>query len=440
MKVRKAIIMGAAGRDFHNFNVYFRDNPNYKVVAFTATQIPFIENRRYPPELAGSNYPDGIPIYPEKMLPELIVKYDVDDVFFSYSDVSHIYVMNKASLVNSCGATFQLLGFKDTMLTSNKPVVAVVAMRTGAGKSPTSRYVAKVLKEMDYKVGVIRHPMPYGDLLKERAMRFEKIEDLDKYDVTIEEKEDYEPHIINGFKVYSGVDYAEILDEAQNENDVILWDGGNNDFPFIKPDVYITVVDPYRWMHIDTYYPGEVNIRSADIIIVSKVNTAPKENVDAAIKKVKELNKNAVIIKAGISIKPDKEIDISGKKVLVIEDGPTVTHGEMPFGAAYIYAQKMNAEIIDPQPYAIGTIKDVFNKYKHLKKVLPAVGYSDEQMKELEEIINSANIDYVVSATPTMLERYLKINKTMIHISYELEDYNNEFKAVLSRSFEKFRK
>lgn len=430
MRIRRAIIMGAAGRDFHNFNVYFRGNPNYKVVAFTATQIPFIENRRYPPELAGLNYPDGIPIYPEDMLPELIKKYDVDDVFFSYSDVSHIYVMNRASLANSCGATFQLLGFKDTMLTADKPVVAVVAMRTGAGKSPTSRYVAKLLKEKGFRVGVIRHPMPYGDLLKQRSMKFEDLEDLDRYNVTIEEREDYEPHIVNGFKVYSGVDYLDVLNEAQKENDIILWDGGNNDYPFIKPDIYITVVDPFRWRHIDTYYPGEVNVRSAEIIVVTKVNTASAEDVDAAIKKVREINKSADVIKVGISIKPDKDVDISGKKVLVIEDGPTVTHGEMPFGAAYLYAEGMNAEIIDPRPYAVGTIKEVFRRYRHLKNILPAVGYSDLQMRELEGIINSVDADYVVSATPTILERYLDIDKTMIHVSYELDDYEKRFKRI----------
>ena len=436
MKIRKAIIMGAAGRDFHNFNVYFRNNPSYRVVAFTATQIPFIENRRYPPELAGPNYPDGIPIYPEEELPELIAKYNVDDVFFSYSDVSHNYVMNRASLVNGCGATFQLLGFKDTMLLSDKPVIAVVAMRTGAGKSPTSRYVARILKDRGYKVGVVRHPMPYGDLLEQRSMKFEELEDLDKYNVTIEEREDYEPHIINGFRVYSGVDYMDILKQAQRENDVILWDGGNNDYPFIKPDIYITVVDPYRWRHIDTYYPGEINVREADIIVVTKINTAPKENVEAAVNKAKEINEDAEIVKVGISIKPDKDININGKKVLIIEDGPTVTHGGMSFGAAYLYAQKMNAELIDPRPFATGTLKDVFNKYTHLKNVLPAVGYSDQQMRELEKIINSIDVDYVVSATPTMLERYLKINKTMIHISYELEDYDEHFKNILSKYLE----
>lgn len=434
---RKAIIMGAAGRDFHNFNVFFRNNPDYDVVAFTATQIPFIENRRYPPELAGPRYPEGIPIYPEEMLPELIKKYGVQDVFFSYSDVSHVYVMNRASLVNSCGASFHLLGAEDTMIKSEKPVVAVVAMRTGAGKSPTSRYIAREIKERGYKAGVIRHPMPYGDLVKQRVMKFETLEDLDKYDVTIEEREDYEPHIVNGFTVYSGVDYELVLREAEKDSDVILWDGGNNDYPFIKPDLFITVVDPYRWRHIDTYYPGEMNVRSADVIVVTKVNTAPEEDVKKAIEKARDINKRALIIKAGIVLKPNKDINISGRKVLVIEDGPTVTHGEMPFGAAYLYAKDHGAEIIDPRPYLVGTVKEAFKKYTHLKDVLPALGYSREQMKELEQIINSSDADYVVSATPTMLERYLNIEKPIIHISYELDDYTGRLREVLSEFLEK---
>ena len=434
---RKAIIMGAAGRDFHNFNVFFRNNPDYEVVAFTATQIPFIENRRYPPELAGPRYPEGIPIYPEEMLPELIEKYGVQDVFFSYSDVSHVYVMNRASLVNSCGASFHLLGAEDTMIKSEKPVVAVVAMRTGAGKSPTSRYIAREIKERGYKAGVIRHPMPYGDLVKQRVMKFETLEDLDKYDVTIEEREDYEPHIVNGFTVYSGVDYELVLREAEKDSDVILWDGGNNDYPFIKPDLFITVVDPYRWRHIDTYYPGEMNVRSADVIVVTKVNTAPEEDVKKAIEKTRELNNRALIIKAGIVLKPNKDINISGKKVLVIEDGPTVTHGEMPFGAAYLYAKEHDAEIVDPGPYLVGTVKEAFKKYSHLKDVLPALGYSREQMKELEQIINSSDADYIVSATPTMLERYLSIEKPIIHISYELDDYTGRLREVLTEFLDK---
>lgn len=430
-KPRKVIIMGAAGRDFHNFNVYFRNNPNYKVVAFTATQIPFIENRIYPPELAGPLYPEGIPIYSEEALPDLIRKLEVDDVVFSYSDVSHVYVMNRASLVNSLGASFHLLGFKDTVLKSSKPVIAVVAMRTGAGKSPTSRYVSKVLRSLNFRVGIIRHPMPYGDLRKQAVMRFESLEDLDRYSVTIEEREDYEPHILNGFRVYSGVLYDEILKLAESENDILIWDGGNNDYPFIEPDVYITVVDPFRWEHIDTYYPGEVNVRSADIVVVTKVNTAPKNSVQNAVNKVRELNKRAVIVKVGIKLIPNKEVELAGKKVLVIEDGPTITHGEMPYGAAYIYAKEKSAIIANPRPYLIGSLVEIYEKYPHIGEVLPAVGYSRSQMEELEAVINSMDVDYVVSATPTNLDRYLKVNKPIIHVRYELEDYNEEFKGVL---------
>ncbi len=436
---RKAIIMGAAGRDFHNFNVFFRNNPDYEVVAFTATQIPFIENRRYPPELAGQRYPDGIPIFPEETLPELIKKYGVQDVFFSYSDVSHVYVMNRASLVNSCGASFHLLGAEDTMIDSEKPVVAVVAMRTGAGKSPTTRFIAREIRDRGFKVGVIRHPMPYGDLLKQKVMKFETLNDLDKYEVTIEEKEDYEPHIVNGFTVYSGVDYELVLREAEKDSDIILWDGGNNDYPFIRPNLFITIVDPYRWRHIDTYYPGEMNVRSADIIVVTKVNTAPKEDIEKAIEKVREVNDKAEIIKAGIILKPNKEIDIAGKKVLVIEDGPTVTHGEMPFGAAYLYSKQNKAEIIDPKPYLVGSVKKAFEKYTHLKHVLPALGYSKEQMRELEQIINSSDAEYVVSATPTMLERYLNIEKPIIHVSYELDDYTGKLREALTKYLEKIK-
>jgi predicted GTPase len=432
-KIRNVIIMGAAGRDFHNFNTYFRDNPNYNVVAFTATQIPFIENRIYPPKLAGKRYPKGIPIYPEEMIKELIKKYDVDDVFFSYSDVSHKYVMNKASLVISAGASFHLLGFKDTMLKSKKPVIAVVAMRTGAGKSPTTRYVSKIIRKLGYEVGIIRHPMPYGDLEKQAVMRMTKLEDLDKYNVTIEEREDYEPHIINGFKVYSGVDYKEVLRMAERENDIIIWDGGNNDYPFIEPDLYITVVDPYRWQHIDTYYPGEINVRSADIIVITKVNTAPKENIEKTIKKVRDLNRKAKIVTVGIKITPEKDMNLKEKKVLVIEDGPTVTHGEMPYGAGYLYAKAAGAYIIDPKPYLIGTVKDVVNKYPHIENVLPAVGYSEKQMKELEEIINASDAQYIISATPTRLERYLNVSKPIIHINYELEDIDGGLAEIIQK-------
>lgn len=429
--MRRAIIMGAAGRDFHNFNVFFRNNPNIKVVAFTATQIPFIEKRRYPPELAGPQYPEGIPIYPEGMLPQLIKEYNVTDVYFSYSDVSHTYVMNRASLVQSMGASFHLLGPNDTMIKSKKPVVAITAMRTGAGKSPTTRYVSKTLKSMGFKVGIIRHPMPYGDLVKQKVQKFTTLEDLDRYEVTIEEREDYEPHIINGFTVYSGVDYEEILHLAEAENDILIWDGGNNDYPFIRPDLYICVVDPYRWEHIDTYYPGETNVRAADIVVISKVNTAPRELVEKAEKKVREINEKARIIPISIKYFPDRDVDLQHKKVAIVEDGPTVTHGEMGFGAAYLYAKEKGADIINPRPYFKGTIKDTVSKYPHLKEVIPALGYSKKQIQELEELLNELDADYIISATPTRLANILDINKPIIQITYEVEDFTGELKEEL---------
>jgi len=424
--------MGAGGRDFHNFNMVYRDNPEYEVVAFTATQIPYQEYRVYPPELAGDLYPNGIPIYPEESLPKLIKEHDVDEVVFSYSDVSHKYVMNRASLINSSGATFKLLGYKETCLKSNKPVISVTAIRTGSGKSPVSRYIAKVLADEGYKVGIIRHPMAYGDLLIRRCMVFNKVDDLDKYDLTIEEKEDIEPHLQRGFTVYIGVDYKDVLKEAEDNSDIILWDGGNNDYPFIEPDINIVVVDPYRWEHIDTYYPGEINVRMADIAIITKVNTAPIKYVEDAISKIKELNPNAEVFKAGIRYKPERMVDLKGKKVVVIEDGPTTTHGDMGFGAAYLYAEEAGAEIIDPKPYAVGSYKEVYRRYKHLKEVIPALGYSKEQMDELTEYLNNIpEVDYILSASPTKISRYLMIQKEIIQIYYELEDIDEKIRNYL---------
>ena len=434
MRRRRVIIMGAGGRDFHNFNVYFRDNPEFEVVAFTMGQIPFAENRIYPPELAGDLYPNGIPIYPEDMIVDLIKKYDVDDVYFSYSDVSHVYVMNRASMVNSAGASFHLLGFKDTMLKSEIPVVAVVAIRTGSGKSPVSRYTSKVLRGLGLKVGIIRHPMAYGDLRKKRVMKLSSIDDLDRYDLTIEEKEDYEPHILNGFTVYSGVDYQEVLKLAEDESDIILWDGGNNDYPFIEPNVLITVVDPFRWSHIDTYYPGEINVRSADILVISKVNTAKPEDVENAEAKCRELNSDAEIVKVGIGYRASEKVDLKGKKVVVIEDGPTTTHGDMGFGAGYLYALDNGAEVIDPRPYAIGSYLEVYKMYRHLKDIIPAVGYNPTQIKELQDMLNSIDVDYIISATPTRLDRYLKIDKPIIHVYYDVIDYDDRLKkAIVNR-------
>lgn len=435
MKRKKVIIMGAGGRDFHNFNMVYRDNPEYEVVAFTAAQIPYQENRVYPPELAGKLYPEGIPIFSEELLPKLIKEYDVDEVVFSYSDVSHVYVMNRAAIVNAAGATFKLLGPKETYLKSVKPVVSVTAIRTGSGKSPVSRYVAKILSEAGYKVGIIRHPMAYGDLLIRRSMTFKSIEDLDKYDLTIEEKEDIEPHLVRGFTVYIGVDYKDVLREAEKESDVILWDGGNNDYPFIEPNISLVVVDPYRWRHIDTYYPGEINVRMSDAAIITKVNTAPKEDVENAVAKVKEVNPDAEIFKAGIKYAPEKEVDLKGSKVVVIEDGPTTTHGDMGFGAAYLYAKENGAEIIDPKPYAVGSYKEVYKRYSHLKEVIPALGYSREQMLELTKFLNNIpNVDFIISASPTKISRYLNIEKEIIQIYYELDDIEGKIRRfVLDR-------
>ena len=422
-KRKKVIIMGAAGRDFHNFNVYFRDNPEYEVVAFTAAQLPNIAGRKYPPELAGKLYPNGIPIYPEEELPELIKKFDVDEVVFSYSDVSHEYVMHKASLALACGADFKLLGPKSTMLKSEKPVVSVCAVRTGAGKSPTSRKVCKILKELGYKVVVVRHPMPYDDLRKQVCQRFASLEDLDKYECTIEEREDYEPHIRNGFVVYAGVDYEKILREAEKEADVILWDGGNNDLPFFEPDLHVVVTDPHRAGHELKYHPGEANLRMADVVIINKVDTASKENVEKVERNVKLVNPEAIIVKTACPLVIDQPELVEGKRVLCVEDGPTVTHGEMPLGAGGFAVKKYKIkEMVDPRPWAVGSIKETFEKYPHLGPVLPAMGYGEKQMKELEETINACDCDVVVLGTPTDLRRYLKLNKPAVRVTYEIEE------------------
>ncbi len=432
---KRVLILGAGGRDFHNFNVVFRDNPEYEVVGFTATQIPYIEDRVYPPELAGKMYPNGIPIYPEEEMEKIIKSHKVDIVVFSYSDVSHKYVMNRAAIANAAGADFILLGPNQTMLNSKKPVISVTAIRTGAGKSPISRYISKILKDEGYEVGIIRHPMAYGDLSIRRVMRFESISDLDKYDLTIEEKEDIEPHLTRGFKVYIGVDYQEVLKYAEEESDIILWDGGNNDYPFIKPHISIVAVDPFRWRHIDSYYPGEVNVRMADIAVITKVNTADKEMVEAAINKVRDLNPSVSIVEAEIKYKMEEEIDIRGKKVVVVEDGPTTTHGDMGFGAAYLVAMDKGAEIIDPRPYAIGSYRDVYRKYRHLEKVIPALGYSPKQMRELQEFLNKIDgAELILSATPTRISRYLNINKRIIQINYDLDDVGGRLKnEILTR-------
>jgi predicted GTPase len=414
--------MGAAGRDFHNFNVYFRNNDAYEVVAFTATQIPGIGGRNYPPELAGSRYPDGIPIYQEEELPKLIRDHDVDQVVFAYSDVLHEYVMHKASIVLANGADFRLMGPKTTMLKAKVPVIAVCAVRTGSGKSQTSRQVAKILKSKGLNVIVIRHPMPYGDLTKQVCERFVSYEDLDRYDCTIEEREEYEPHIDNGIVVYAGVDYEKILSEAEEEADVIVWDGGNNDMSFYKPDLSIVVADPHRAGHELAYHPGETNLRMADVIIINKVDTADPQKVKLVKENIKMANPNAMVLEAASPITADEPEAVRGKRALVIEDGPTITHGNMPYGAGVIFAQKFGAgAIVDPRPYAVGSIKEAYEKYRHLGAVLPALGYSGKQVAELKETIDRTPCDVVVIGTPIDLRRVITIKQPTVRVKYELK-------------------
>jgi predicted GTPase len=419
---KKVIIMGAAGRDFHNFNVYFRNNDNYEVVAFTATQIPGIEGRVYPPELAGPKYPKGIPIYSEEKLPTLIREHDVDEVVFAYSDVSHEYVMHKASIALSCGVDFRLMGPKTTMLKAKVPVVSVGAVRTGSGKSQTSRLVAKILKNKGLRVVAIRHPMPYGDLRKQICQRFASYEDLDRYDCTIEEREEYEPHIDNGIIVYAGVDYEKILHEAEKEADVIVWDGGNNDLPFYKPDLHIVVADPHRPGHEITYHPGEANLRMANVVIINKVDTADPQNVKCVKENIKVVNPNAVVLDAASPITIDNPELVKGKRALVIEDGPTLTHGGMPYGAATIITQRLGAsEIVNPKIYAVGSIKEAYKKYTHLGGILPALGYGEKQIVELKETIERTPCDVVVIGTPIDLRKVTTINKPTVRVKYELQ-------------------
>ena len=434
--MKKVIIMGAAGRDFHNFNTYFRDNPNFQVVAFTATQIPDIAGRKYPAALAGKLYPEGIPIFAEEDLNDLIKKYGVTKVYFSYSDVSHEYVMHKASQVQAAGASFVLLGPKDTMIKSMKPVVSVCAVRTGCGKSQTSRKVSKILKAKGHQVAAIRHPMPYGDLEKQKVQRFATYEDLVKHECTIEEREEYEPYIKNGLIIYAGVDYEAILREAEKEADVILWDGGNNDFPFYKPDLEIVVVDPHRPGHEMLYYPGETNFRRADVLVVNKLNTASQENVDLIMANIQKINPSAVIIRANSPIIVEDGERIRGKRVHVIEDGPTVTHGGMTFGAGFVAARQYGAaQIVDPRPAAVGSIKKTFEKYNHLEKVLPAMGYGETQVKELSETIARTDCDLIVSGTPIDLNRLVKTRQPLLSIGYELEEIGTPTLEDVLRKF-----
>ena len=415
--------MGAAGRDFHNFNVFYKDNEGYEVVAFTATQIPNIADRKYPSELAGRLYPDGIPIYDEKELTGLIKEYKVDDVVFSYSDVPHEYVMHKASEVQAAGANFIILGAEQTMLKSKVPVIAVCAVRTGCGKSAATRRICRILKEAGKKVVAIRHPMPYGDLVKQKAQRFETYEDLTLHDCTIEEMEEYEPHIEQGTIVYAGVDYEAILRKAENEADIIIWDGGNNDLPFYKPDVHITLVDPHRPGHEVTFYPGETNLILADIIIISKEEYADAENIIKVKENIKKTNPNASIIDASLHITVENLERIKGRRVLAVEDGPTVTHGGMTYGAAVMAAREYGASIlVDPRPFAFGSIKETFNKYPDINNLLPAMGYDRKQILELEETINQTDCDIVITGTPIDLGRIIKINKPIVRAKYELQE------------------
>ncbi len=439
MRKRKVLIMGAAGRDFHNFNLVYRDNPQYEVIAFTATQIPDIEGRKYPSKLAGRLYPRGIPIWAEENLAELISKFKIDQVVFSYSDVSYEYVMHRASLVLSAGADFRLLGRRSTMLKSRLPVIAVCATRTGSGKSQTTRKVCEILKKHNRKTAVIRHPMPYGNLARQICQRFSKLSDLDKHNCTIEEREEYEPHIERGNIVYAGVDYGVILKQAEKEAQILVWDGGNNDLPFYVPDLYITVVDPLRCGDEISYFPSEINLISADVLVINKVDSASLESVEEVRQNIKESNPNGIIIEAASPISLSKPELVKDKKVLVIEDGPTLTHGEMSYGAGIVAAEKFGAkEIIDPRPYVVGSLKEVFRKYAHIGTLLPAMGYSKKQISELQRVINSVKCDSVIVATPIDLRRILKINKPSVRVRYELQEIGKpDLREVLGKFVKK---
>jgi predicted GTPase len=417
----RVIIIGAAGRDFHNFNVYFRNNSTYDVKAFTATQIPGIDDRKYPPTLSGDLYPEGIPIFPEEKLEELIRKFDITQVIYAMSDSSHEHVMHIGSRVIAAGADFRIMGPKTTMIKAKVPVVAVCAVRTGVGKSQTTRKIAQIMRDEGFRVVVVRHPMPYGDLSQQITQRFSELADLDKYATTIEEREEYEPHIVKGTIVYAGVDYGKVLRQAETDADVILWDGGNNDIPFFTPNIHITLVDPHRLGHETSYHPGEANLRMADIVIINKCGTAKPENVQQLESTVKRVNPKAKIVKAKSPITLDNPDLVKNKRVLVVEDGPTLTHGGMSYGAGTIAAKNGGVlEILDPRPYAVGSIKKVFQDNPHLNSLVPAMGYSDEQIDELEQTINSVPCDVVVIGTPIDLTRIAKIEKPTTRARYEL--------------------
>jgi predicted GTPase len=445
MAQRKVIIIGAAGRDFHNFNTFFRDNSDYKVVAFTATQIPDIANRKYPPELAGSLYPEGIPIYAQEDLKRLIKELDADECVFAYSDVPYSTVMSLGAQVNAAGADFSLLGHKNTMIKSTKPVIAVGAVRTGCGKSQTSRRIAEILTAQGLKVIAIRHPMPYGDLVAQKVLRFATIDDLKKNKCTIEEMEEFEPHIARGNVIYAGVDYKAILQAAENDPngcDIILWDGGNNDFPFYRPDLMVTVVDPLRPGHELAYYPGETTLRLADVVVINKIDSADFDSILTVRKNVEHINPKATVVDAVSTITVDKPEVIKGKKVLVIEDGPTLTHGEMKIGAGIVAARRFGAaEIIDPKLYAVGKIVETYQIYPNIGQLLPAMGYGEQQMKDLSATIEKTPCDSVIIATPIDLSRIIQINKPNTRVQYNLQEIGSpDLENILKQFIQKIKK
>jgi predicted GTPase len=432
----RILIMGAAGRDFHNFNTVYRDDPGRRVVAFTATQIPNIEGRRYPPELAGPHYPDGVPIHPESELPRLVRELAVDEVVFAYSDVSHETVMHKASLVLACGADFKLIGPNATMIKASVPVVSVCAVRTGSGKSQTSRRVASILRAKGRRVVSVRHPMPYGDLVRQKVQRFAALEDLDRQQCTIEEREEYEPHIVAGGVIYSGVDYGAILKEAQEEADVILWDGGNNDLPFYRSDLEIVVADPHRPGHERTYHPGEANLRRAHVVVINKIDSAGPEGIETVRRSVHELNPKAMVIDAASPLFVNGAEQIRGKRVLAVEDGPTLTHGGMKYGAGVLAAIRHGArEIVDPRPYVVGTLAKTFETYPGIGTLLPAMGYGGEQVRDLEATIARTPCDVVLVATPIDLRRIVEIRKPALRVGYELQEIG---KPDLAEALQRF--
>ncbi len=441
MAKRRVIIMGAAGRDFHNFNTYFRQNRNYQVVAFTATQIPNIAGRKYPAALAGKFYPQGIPIYDEKDLPKLIQKHKVDLVVFSYSDVPYSYVMSRGAIANAAGADFMMLGPKDTMLRSRKPVISICAVRTGCGKSQTTRRVIEILMGLGQKVVAVRHPMPYGDLVKQKVQRFATIEDLHKHKCTIEEMEEYEPHVVRGNVIYAGVDYEAILRQAEREADVIVWDGGNNDFPFFQSDLEIVVTDPHRAGHELGYYPGEVNLRRAQVVVINKEDSAKPEDIKRVKANIAAVNPRAVVVDAESPVKAEAPDSIRGKRVLVIEDGPTLTHGEMKYGAGVVVAQKYGAsQLIDPRPYAVGTIKETFQRYPGIGTLLPAMGYSPKQIEDLQATINATPCDLYIIGTPIDLRRLVNFPKPAVRVTYDLKEISKPDLAEAIRKTIKFKK